>query len=760
MAEAQRHRGTEAQNSNSRRLFCASVPLCLGASLFTAAPAFAQCPDGTPPPCRVASAASPARRPNPPIDDRFWLVLPFTNTSGAADAALLTQASVNLLYQDMSRWQDIRVVPDDRVADLVRSLPAGERDRPGLESGMNLARRVGAGKLLMGDFLALGGRAQLNAKVYDVRSGRQLRQVRDQLSTLNSLDSLTAGFGRVARGALDVRAGTPLLGSTVGTSSLAAYSEYVSGLEALNRLEVDSAHARFLRATSLDSTFALAHLRASQTQLHYVGNGDGTDANRAAALRFADQLPPRERALVRAYDASQRKDYPALCAESETLVRSDSTDAEAWVLRAACNSDFTLKLAVEGDSSRVVVRGDLTAALAAAKRVYDPDPTGPLARNYTTLLMVGAGNRCLVTNGPCPISQVYATIALYRGDTIRYGGQRWLDVRHSPPWMAPDYVADLQRRIGIVRDINRRTLDTKPGNWLVEFTLARLYCQVGDTAAAATLYRQAFTHGPDSLRVALPGELRDLAFMRQRWAEAVAYADSALALPPILRQPIYSSVLGRMGEGTDTNATGRALATWRLVLAGVLPDNFDAFEAGIAGRLTESQRDDFLQLSTLAAFRMRRAGPALDTAARHPIKRFQAFLARGDTARARAALADYDRELLARHPATPDDGGWLFDAESHLELGDSATALARLVEWERHWVFLARGGDILEDQYFQRGTQRLFGRTWLLYGDLAMAAGKRDEARRAYTYVTTVWDKADAPLQPAVARARAALARL
>jgi hypothetical protein len=204
----------------------------------------------------------------------------------------------------------------------------------------------------------------------------------------------------------------------------------------------------------------------------------------------------------------------------------------------------------------------------------------------------------------------------------------------------------------------------------------------------------------------------------------------------------------------------RENATWRQILLGVLPEGFDALETSIAARLTEPQRDDFIQLSTLAAYRMRRTGPGLDTAARHPIKRFQAWLARGDTARARAALAEYDRELLARHPATFDDGGWLFDAESHLQVGDSATALTRLVEWERRWVFLARESLIFEQYYWQRSTPRLFGRTWLLYGDLAMAAGRRAEAKRAYLMVAGLWANGEAPVQPSLGRARNALARL
>ena len=111
----------------------------------------AQCPDGSPPPC---AAQAPVRRA-PPLDDRMWLVLPFENVAKGRDLDWLPDASVNLLYLDLSRWQDIRVLDDERVADLLRSArtPPGAL---GLADGLRLAKQVGAGKLVMGDVLGRG----------------------------------------------------------------------------------------------------------------------------------------------------------------------------------------------------------------------------------------------------------------------------------------------------------------------------------------------------------------------------------------------------------------------------------------------------------------------------------------------------------------------------------------------------------------------------------------------------------------------------
>ena len=41
---------------------------------------------------------------------RKWIVLPFENLGHARDVDWLHDASVNLLFNDLSRWQDVRVV--------------------------------------------------------------------------------------------------------------------------------------------------------------------------------------------------------------------------------------------------------------------------------------------------------------------------------------------------------------------------------------------------------------------------------------------------------------------------------------------------------------------------------------------------------------------------------------------------------------------------------------------------------------------------
>src|SRR5262249_10512047 len=157
-------------------------------------------------PCRRGAPPAPAaRRENPTLNPRLWIVVPFGNVMHAQDVDWLRDASVNLLSLDMSRWTDVSVVPDKRVSDLLRErarandTPAGDAQRGvelagaranptlTLSDGLAIARRAGAGMLVMGDVFKVGNGARLTATVFDVRTGRQVRSVTRQATAQDSL---------------------------------------------------------------------------------------------------------------------------------------------------------------------------------------------------------------------------------------------------------------------------------------------------------------------------------------------------------------------------------------------------------------------------------------------------------------------------------------------------------------------------------------------------------------------------------------------
>src|SRR4029453_6041963 len=115
-------------------------------------------------------------------------VVPSENVARVAYIDWLKNASVNLLYLDMSKWRDIRVIDDERVADLIREGPETRGgEQISLQSGIAVAKRAGAGKLVMGDLLKVGTRTQLVGKVFDVRTGQRLRTVRQEAANSDSI---------------------------------------------------------------------------------------------------------------------------------------------------------------------------------------------------------------------------------------------------------------------------------------------------------------------------------------------------------------------------------------------------------------------------------------------------------------------------------------------------------------------------------------------------------------------------------------------
>jgi tetratricopeptide (TPR) repeat protein/TolB-like protein len=719
--------------------------------------ALAQCPDGAPPPCRGTSSVAGRVPVALPLNDNTWLVLPFENTARSADAELIRQASVSQLYGEMSRWEGVRVVSDDRVADLLQQVPT-QRDRLGLETALGLARRVGAGRVVLGGYLAAGGRANVTARVYETRTGREVRSLRETLSGFQSpaaLDSLGASFGRLARAILDVPAGGSSASAGVGTSSIAAYRAYVAGMDAMNRVDIDSAMSSLDRAIRLDSNYAMAHFQ----RWRFTRDSAQGRRDLQATMRLAGDLPPRARALVDGLGAAQRGDRNGLCTAAAQIIAADSSDSEGWSLLSTCRLDPTV--VVENGQARM--RGSPTQALRAAERGYALSPSSVTAAE--ALLQALSSNSFMAcvppATGICPPERNYRISLVPAGDTIGVVIRPWSEVRAAPPDMEPPAVEAWIQRLRRARAVCER-LAVIADTWLVRKAIAEFALAAGDPdAAEANLGKGA--PGPlDTVASIHTSYLRDrfaLALAQQRPEQFQLWWDS-LRARTVLTGPEYS-LLGNLGEGADTTAALRQNALWRQILVGVVPAGFDTLLQSMGGRLNGASRDDFLQLTTLAGFHLRHTGPALDTAAHHPLKRYQAWAALGETARARVALSEFDQTLLARHPNTPDDGGWLFNAESHLELGDSAIALQRMQEFARRWpAGISNSAYILETRYFQSTTPRLWGRAWLLYGDLAMARNQDAEARRAYRMVVGLWEHGDPVVQPFVTRARAALAQL
>jgi tetratricopeptide (TPR) repeat protein/TolB-like protein len=740
-----------------------------------------QCPDGAPPPCR---GAAPARRLAPPLDDRTWIVVPFSNVANAADIDWLKNASVNLLYLDMSKWRDIRVIDDERVADLMREVPeirAGQALT--LQTGMAVARRAGAGKLVMGDLLKVGNRTQVVAKVFDVRSGQRLRSVRGETS---NADSLMGIFGALARGILNAEppAGTSL--GTVGTTSLDAYRFYVAGIGALNRVDLDSADYYFTRAVAADSTFALAHYKLSVV-LGWQNPGDPHRVQHAeTANRLSTGLPARERALILGQQQNSANRWGDACATYNGVLRTDSSDVEAWYNLGECNYHDAYIAFAGGDSTKPAFRGSWNLALRAFLRALDLDPTYHLAYSHLPdILLVdsrtGCAGRDLVDRN-CPAAQQYLASTLRDADSLLQPPISGF----NPAGMAAQARAALAQgvwrsNVQRNRDYAQAWVNAGPGERRAHAALAQALLRQGLPVEAArefALARSPLRAG--DLSRGLISRL-ELLIKLDSTAAAGQLADSLLTVRDTAgigpNLAFTAMLLGRHGR-VELIFTANPLPppvmrffkAALLTMQGAVPADLVAAELGldsfIAQQAPEPQRaaarSNLLMLTAPWTMSLDRppALQALDTAAADPRVQVMVHAVRRDTAALRRALASLDSVALATPREVQTAVNFQIAAEGYLLLGDSATAYARLREFDARFLFLSPLAPYSAGFGNLTASIQTWGRTWLRLADLAAARGDRDVAVHNYRRVIGLWQGADPPFQPMVQRARAALARL
>lgn len=227
-------------------------------------------------------------------------VLPFA-VRGGPSVVTLRDGLVDLLSRDLDGAGELRAVDGTTVLTAARK----EGDAPlDLESGARLARRVGAGRFVLGNVVAVGGQVRIDAQLYDVAStppsAISTASVNgDTTQMLSLLDRLAATllagrFGSAGGRLAQIAAKT--------TESLPALRAFLDGEQRVRASDDAAALKLYQQATQLDSTFALAHYRvalvaATLERPTLVGPGI------ERALKYADRLAARDRRLLGAFAA-------------------------------------------------------------------------------------------------------------------------------------------------------------------------------------------------------------------------------------------------------------------------------------------------------------------------------------------------------------------------------------------------------------------------------------------------------------------------
>jgi len=335
--------------------------------------ALAQCPDGSPPPCSGRSAGAV---PSAADRGRRFLILPFRNLTRSPGQEWLIEGSPVLLGDALRQWQEIRVVPDERMYPALARLGLV----PGTVLDIALIRRVaeatGAWTAVYGEIVSIAPRVEIGVRAYDMATGRVLMSttasvspsddVRDAYSRIGTSLLRLAGLDT---GSVDIAA--------VTTRSLDAYRAYTRGLAHLSRGEVRQAQSDLREATHRDGMFAQAYARLAiaSAWVDPVAladrNSDATGyVERASAL--AARLPPRDRRIVGAAYATVHGRLGEARRLLEGLVADDSADLEALGFLADLEFYDPILQPVPGGERP---RGSLNRAAFLSVRALDLEPT-------------------------------------------------------------------------------------------------------------------------------------------------------------------------------------------------------------------------------------------------------------------------------------------------------------------------------------------------------------------------------------------------
>jgi serine/threonine-protein kinase len=254
-------------------------------------------------------------------------VLPFAASGPGVE--VLREGMVDLLATNLQGVGGIRAVEPRLV--LKRWSNRDRGDSGGLEGDLALGRELDAGSVVTGSAVSTGDRVRLAADLYAVDGGQRLGRAQvdgPADSVLPLVDRLSVALLR------DVwRSREPLPSlriASLTTDSLAALRAYLQGERHYRRLDFDSALTAYTRAVEVDSSFALAHLR--RALVYGWTGGYGSPASHqaaAAALRFAERLPPRSRRLLAGYRLFD-EGSPQAIDSLRAFVEDYPDDLEGW----------------------------------------------------------------------------------------------------------------------------------------------------------------------------------------------------------------------------------------------------------------------------------------------------------------------------------------------------------------------------------------------------------------------------------------------
>ena len=720
------------------------------------------------------------------IDPSLHAVIPF-DVEGTVPEGLDGAAVARYLGGSMRTWRDVRLVEALRTRDAV----ARHGDVRTLRDALDVARTLGAGRLIWGDLWQRGDSIEIRAAIYSVATGREERTARAMLSA-NGTD-IPATFAHLTDSLALGGAREPGVASGMrGTRVRDAFLRYEAGHRALGSWDLGAAEEHFRAAAELDGEFTHAALMRAQVMAWTGLPALAWRSSAARAVAGRERLDERERALAAGLLALAEERYPQACEEYHTLLRRDSLDFAGWYGLGDCQVSDPL---VERDArspSGWRFRGSWHSGILAYARA---------------MKLLPSFHRAQRSFAPVPTDLFPVEPLVFRRgfaltpDTIRFAAEPAFegDTLSLVPYPAAEV---LDASGGVSSESNaaalawsRRQLREVAETWVQAFptsataheALGGALEAAGDARGASRAFRTALSLASDrAVRIRLAADNVRLMVKNGEWDQARDLAESTLAdagtsvsTDDAWYLAGLAALTGRVERtrelmeirGDDSTRTffsrGQPLVVpARLARAALgalayasFPGTRDSLrsvmrraEEIVDASISAARRDEIRRvvLSLPTTFGFWELGPAAAVRVQSPmgLHRMHRAFARGDVAGVRA-IAD---SAHARRESQQMSGS-LIDFEYHealvlLAIGDTATATRRL---DGALAGLANASQMVLTDVHRAAA---IPSTLLLRARLAARAGDRPTAERWARGAVGLWRGADGGLQQSLDEVR------
>ena len=741
-----------------------------------------QCPDGSPPPCvgRV------------PLDTGRYAILPFAHREGGQPSTLDGADCAELLTEGFARWIEVRLADKTRVYDALARHGARAPFRIPFDTALAIARRLGAGKVVMGQLWTFGDTLRLTAGVYDAaRGGTPVREVTTRVSASGAIG---AAFNALADSLLGADLGAGRGAGAEQTRSLRALRAYALGERAIREWDLGRAAREFRAAIAADSGFARAYLGLGQVLLWMADSTpDATQDRTVIARRTADlivRLGHADGALLLAQQAMFERRWSDACQQYREIVDVDSTSFAGWYGLAECNASDPLVVVDPQDTSRFAFRGSWHSAVVAYRRALLLAPSfnfifGRRAAERLTRIVQAeiywwrAGRRDgesfyafpalegdTLAFHPVPAAQADTLTAGTPRHVAAVGRNRAILIEVTAAWAAAfprdarahralAYALEVNGNIAPAAEVPRsalteirtaQQLERRPEDRVGDaVTAIRLFLKAGEFEGARRLGDSVLRAAPRG--VAGPAGVAVLLGRPALAARLVAPEDPETEYPGSADNQSVTIPIAALRVGLELLAYASAGAPAESVAA--LEQRVERSTAGLPAASRPAVRSALLDVPAQFVFDVMGPRPAHRSTPPGPSRSMamQWALARGDTTSARAVTKTELQQrggLLSRDDSPPD--GVYLDARLLLAVGDTAAAertldaplnnLAKLHSYLLRYLPLAGG----------------LVRMMALRADLAGTRGDGLTARRWASAVVTLWSGAEPALQPVVRR--------